>query len=810
MGAAGLGGLSLVVSPALALERGDASRIAASATANQRMASHAASRYRSYRSKTSGSANVLTWVQVDLGSSRRIDAVRLYPGHLAHWPAGDGFPVRFRIECSASADFESGQTIIDQSDADFPFPGDRITEFRSAQLRARYVRVTATRLREQMPSALKVSILPEALRREYLESIRGVYFFDLAKIEVLDANTDIAVGRAVSVDPEYGNPADAQQLTRPLRQQGEGIVTDNVRNVMPRKDWKPVAFAARAPQGGVELRGGLLLSAMQHNIRYLLNSSPVVGLLSQFRRRAGKPVSASAPVPHPFWDVDLAGSSAGRFLMGAGNTLRWVEEDELRRRLQAVVDGIAECRQANGYIMAYPEDGFFVSERGAYTRAWLTHGLIDAGYAGSSKAFELLRGYYDWFNSRPFLNEALRACNQGGQGMVANTRMHFTPAGRPADIEVVQRYFQENYWLDDLAERRTDALGQYPYDRAHAYLLTNLEAYLDLYRATGSQRYLQAVLGAWELFRRDWQYVGGSFSLIEYQDCVPRANPLHGMRGETCGNAFWIGLNHRLHLLDPSEEKYVAEIERSIYNVLLANQVRSEGIRYHSVLIGRKGEFTCMNTCCEGQATRILASLPEYVYSLADDGIYVNLFERSNIEWRISGETLRLDMQTDFPNRPDVKLIVTPKRPTQTRIHIRVPSWASAAMRVDVNGQRAASGAAGTYVSLSRVWSPGDVITFELPVQLTATRYTGVDRSEGRERYALEYGPILMAALAEPDADIIPQGVSDAVELVSHLEKSSQQRLHFMTAGTSVDWVPYFEVDAESFSCFPSIKVRQA
>ena len=63
------------------------------------------------------------------------------------------------------------------------------------------------------------------------------------------------------------------------------------------------------------------------------------------------------------------------------------------------MDGIAECRQPNGYIMAYPEDTIFYSERGAYTRAWVTHGLIEAGYAGNPKAFDLLRGYYDWFDS---------------------------------------------------------------------------------------------------------------------------------------------------------------------------------------------------------------------------------------------------------------------------------------------------------------------------------------------------------------------------------------------------------------------------
>jgi len=170
-----------------------------------------------------------------------------------------------------------------------------------------------------------------------------------------------------------------------------------------------------------------------------------------------------------------------------------------------VVDGIAQCRQPNGYIMAYPEDTIFYSERGAYTRAWLVHGLIEAGYAGNSKAFELLRGYSDWFNQCSYLPQLLRFAVQGGQGMIANTRMYFTPVGKPADIQVIQRYFQENYWMDQLAAREDRAIWQYPYDRPHCYLLTNLEAYLDLYRATGDPRYLHAVEGAWELYHDKWE-----------------------------------------------------------------------------------------------------------------------------------------------------------------------------------------------------------------------------------------------------------------------------------------------------------------
>ena len=183
--------------------------------------------------------------------------------------------------------------------------------------------------------------------------------------------------------------------------------------------------------------------------------------------------------------------------------------------------------------------------------------------------------------------------------------------------------------MEQLAAREDRAIWQYPYDRPHCYLLTNVEAYMDLYRATGDTRYLNAVEGAWELYHDKWENPGGSISIIEFVVSPPKSYRLDAELEELCGNSFWAFLSQRFHLLDPENEKYVTEIEKSIYNVGLANQAGSQGFRYHALLAHRKEKPTRMNTCCEGQGTRLIGSLPEHIYSLASDGLYVNLFEPS-------------------------------------------------------------------------------------------------------------------------------------------------------------------------------------
>ena len=94
-------------------------------------------------------------------------------------------------------------------------------------------------------------------------------------------------------------------------------------------------YGAEAPTGGVDIASNQLLrERMETNIDYLLTAFDVEHLLAPFRQRAGN-ASASwgARAPVGFWDTDLLGSNAGRFLMGAGNTLRWIEHAALRQMM---------------------------------------------------------------------------------------------------------------------------------------------------------------------------------------------------------------------------------------------------------------------------------------------------------------------------------------------------------------------------------------------------------------------------------------------------------------------------------------------
>ena len=137
---------------------------------------------------------------------------------------------------------------------------------------------------------------------------------------------------------------------------------------------------------------------------------------------------------------------------------------------------------------------------------------------------------------------------------------------------MVAELYQETWWLQQLANRSLDAIWMRHY-YPHNYEITAFEAYLDMYVLTGDELYMAAVDAAWGMMRDHWIHVGGSIAINEGSPYPPGSYFLDKLpTGELCGSSFWIRLNQRFHRLRPLEEIYSAEIERSLFNVVLANQ----------------------------------------------------------------------------------------------------------------------------------------------------------------------------------------------------------------------------------------------
>jgi hypothetical protein len=748
---------------------------------------------------------VSAWIQIDLGGSLPVEQVKLFPSVANGGWAGKAnsrieFPLRFKIETAGEgdADFLKPELYFDHTDRDCDGTfAHKVETFAAAGAApvARYVRLTVTKM---------------------LEADNGRPVFRLSRFEVVSGGRDVAEGCDLS--DSFNGRLGKHNLLRPRRTDGELAHFDHPENVTAPESWNPPVPRLRTPRSGITV-GGFFGMLLERNERYLLNGFTVSDMARDFRQRAGKPVPPKRdyrPDDHSPWMRVLGGSNAGRFLMGSGNQLRWRENEELRRWMDELIDAIDECVAPDGYSYGFPERNMLEGgEEGAYARSWFTMGLIEAGIAGNQKAYPMARRANDWFNKCPYLPEMLLHASFGVQGMIPSTRLYVdSPAGIATDIQTVQQYMQLNHWLAQLAERDPSAINAFPYDRPHCYLINPLNAYMDMYYATGDMKYLRAVTGGWDIYHNDFEHTGGSIAICEGGWHPAKSYLLRQHTGELCGSVFWTYLNQQFRLLNPYDEKYVAEMEKSIYNAAAANQCENGDILYHAHLLAPKHshEEDDRNTCCEGQGTRLLGSLPEFIYKIADDGIFVDLFNESAITWEQSGEKWILSQHTDFPYQPDVKLRVTPGKLSHTTIRIRVPSWATKPVVFFVNGKREVTAAPGTYAILERRWKNKDEISFTFPMDFRLTKYAGIEEGfREKEAYALEYGPVLMAVVGES----IPKGEADIpypeTELVGKLKPIAGKPLHFTIEGTTdkLEYIPYFDVKGtllDTFTCYPFLK----
>lgn len=554
------------------------------------------------------------------------------------------------------------------------------------------------------------------------------------------------------------------------------------------------------PVNGVSLNNGIFKRVFENNISFL-KQFRLEDLSYWFDVKSGR-VAKGSPFRGHFED-NLKGQTAFQLLMGAGNALRWTEDVDLEKMLNDVLDVISSSAESDGYCMAVPKSEFPRNEYPHYVRIWLTYGLIAAYLSGNNRALETLKAWQNWFNSSREL-PIIKYLELAYQGIVASTAAYMTPIGTQKDLEVVEKYYEEDWRLAQFSRQEKDCVqrrfqpGEEPHP--HGSELESLEGYLDMFRATGAYYYLDAVLGAVEMYKKHWQHVGGGIVMCEFLKATEDCNTLDPRRpyNELCCSSFWLHIFQRLHRLFPENESYVSEIEQSLYNVAFANQDEDRSIRYFAVLEGTKVKGQ-VNSCCSGVGTRIFGSLPEYVFSISETDVYVDLFAAATLTY---GHT-KIMMETEMPYSGKVKIrIQDVEKPFD--LHIRIPNWVPKAFKIgDVDA------VPGTYTDI-RVTKDLE-LDFFLEMEFGVHYYSGEAKIRNRNRVCYTYGPLLMAFVGTDDypytgamgislEDFNPDDINDFIE-------STDEPLVWKIRGKNAYLKPYMDIaQDEGFVVYPVCK----
>jgi uncharacterized protein len=492
----------------------------------------------------------------------------------------------------------------------------------------------------------------------------------------------------------------------------------------------------------------------------------------------------------PFDDTDVY-----KLIEGAAYSLQNHPDPELDRFLEGIITKIAAAQEPDGYLTTYK-----TIDPARSPAEWLkpgpkwdlelegSHELYNSGHL-----YEAAYAHYRATGRRTLLEVALKNAD-----LIART---FGPGKRttPPGHQIIEtglvklseatgeRRYRElaRFFLDQRGRAATRKLyGTYNQDHlpvteqteavGHAvraaYMYSGM---VDIAALDADPLYRAAVERIWDDVVSRKLYVTGAIGARHKDEAFGDAFELPNRTayGETCAsiaNVYW---NQRMFLLS-GDARYVDVLERSLYNAALAgvslegntffypNPLESDGrYAFNHGALSRKPWFDA--SCCPTNLARFIPSIPDYLYAVQGDALFVNLFAASRASTAVGGTRVAVQQTGDYPWNGRITLVITPDAPRSFELRVRIPGWArnepvpsalyryadtaGAAYDLRVNGEHISPALRRGYAAITRVWTPGDTVTLVLPMPVRRV-VADVRVADTRGKVALERGPLVYAA----------------------------------------------------------------
>ena len=523
------------------------------------------------------------------------------------------------------------------------------------------------------------------------------------------------------------------------------------------------------------------------------------GRMTNFQRLTGK---SSEPQKGPVYsDSDIY-----KWAEAVGFALQSGDQPELRKTTQEMIRDVVAIQEPNGYLNTYYQEDR-KPLRMTYPTQTSGHELYNIGH--------MLQGaiaYYRATGDRTLLDAGARFVDDflipnfgpgpNQKGIVAGH-----PEIEMALIELYRTTGKRKYvdlagyilHGDERIPLRPDQI-KYMFCGIPFTSRTKLEGHAvramyaccgatDYYLETGDQSYWKTLNALWDDLSAHQLYVTGGVGARQEGEAFGDPYELPNARayGESCaaiGNMMW---NWRM-LAASGDAKFTDVIERALYNGINSGMSLdgktycyrnplafdpSGDARYTEDPEGKIRNPWYYTTCCPPNLERTFASLPGYFYSTSDDGLYVHLYDNSQMKWRLqNGTAIEVRQTTNYPWNGDVKIEVKPSAPGEFVVYVRIPGW-SAANSVKVNGERIGGVIPGSYLPIRRRWSGSDTIelSFDMATHLLKANPAV---TEDRGRVAFQRGPIVFC-MEQPD-QLDPQRAREMVGYIAQLNGETTSR----------------------------------
>jgi uncharacterized protein len=505
----------------------------------------------------------------------------------------------------------------------------------------------------------------------------------------------------------------------------------------------------------------------------------------------------------------IAGHTFGQYVSALARAYAVTGSEPTRAKVNRLVKGYGETLD--------PKAKFFVDYRlPAYTYDKLSCGLIDAHeFVHDPIAMDihekLTRAMVAYLPEKALSRAEQRSRPHKDTSytwdetytLPENLFLAYQRSGNVFYREMAQRYLEDDTYFNPLSEGNNVLPFEHAYSHVNAFS-SAMQAYITL----GSEKHLRAAKNGFDMLVKTQSFATGGWGPNEAfgePGTGQLGNSLtttHASFETPCGAYGHFKITRYL-LRVTKEARYGDSMERVLYNTILgAWPIQADGTSFYYsdyATTGKKVWYGQKWPCCSGTFPQLAADYHISTYLRSADGVYVNLFTPSSVQWTDGGGKYGLRQETKYPFSNKIQIQVSASAPKEYTLYVRIPAWATPNPVLMVNGKRVVRGVEpGTFASLRNTWKDGDRVELELPMPL---RLESVDANHP-DIVALMQGPLVLMAVSESQ----PTFDRNALLQAKAANNPTGDWLASSVDGRSIAMRPFMTIDKESYSTYVQLK----
>src|SRR5215831_18576443 len=382
----------------------------------------------------------------------------------------------------------------------------------------------------------------------------------------------------------------------------------------------------------------------------------------------------------------IAGHTFGQYVSGLARAYAVTGSEPTRAKISRLVKGYGETLD--------PKAKFFVDYRlPAYTYDKLSCGLIDAHeYAHDPLAMQihekLTHAIIAYLPEKALSRQEQRSRPHKDTAytwdetytLPENLFLAYQRTGNVFYRDMAKKYLEDDTYFNPLSQGNNVLPFEHAYSHVNAFS-SAMQAYITL----GSEKHLRAAKNGFEMLQTTQSFVTGGWGPDE-----SFGEPGRGQLGDSlssshasfetpCGAYGHFKITRYL-LRVTKDAKYGDSMERVLYNTILgAWPVQADGTSFYYsdyATTGKKVWYGQKWPCCSGTFPQLAADYHVSTYLRSADGVYVNLFTPSSVQWTDGGAKLGLRQATKYPFDNKIEVQVSASQPSECTLYFRIPAWA--------------------------------------------------------------------------------------------------------------------------------------